>query len=219
MKKLAQSASRMLNRFGLSALSKHNAEIALNEEIMVDKETGEFLIKSREGYTISFDALSRRKSLLDDVEHFNNIMNMDGNVYIIDLDHLHLPCNIPYDHQILDNPIVLKERDLNRLLFHFDIDEIIPNVVAEVSTEEPLVEIAIHATRPGDNDEVYCVHFNIEKPLSEINNKVIRIEDIVLEVPLNIYKVSLVGVKIKKNPNNTCPNSKVFLHNIAVTID
>ena len=58
-----------------------------------------------------------------------------------------------------------------------------------------------------------------EKPLSELNNRIIRIEDIVLEVPLNVYKVSLVSLKLKKNPNNTCPNSKLFLHNVAATVE
>lgn len=219
MKNFAQRAGRMLNRFGISALSKHNANTAIEEEIMVDKTTGEFLIKSREGYVISFDAMARRKSMLENVDQINSMMNMGGDVYMIDLDHLHLPAPIEYGQQILQNSVVLKEKNLNRLLFNIDVDEVIPNTVAEVSVNEPIVELLIHATKPGDNGEIYCVTFTIEKPISEINNRIIRIEDIVLEVPLNVYKVSLVNVKLKKNPNNTCPNSKLFLHNIAVTIE
>ncbi len=219
MKNLAQKAGRMLNRFGISALSKYNANVAMNEEIMVDKTTGEFLIKGKEGYVISFDAMSRRKSMLENVDHVNSMMNMGGDVYLLDLDHLHLPAPVEYDTQILQNSVVLKEKNLNKLLFNVDVDEIIPNTIAEVSVHEPIVELAIHATKPGDNGEIYCVRFSIEKPLSEINNRIIRIEDIVLEVPLNVYKVSLASLKIKKNPNNTCPNSKIFLHNIAVTIE
>ena len=39
----------ILNRFAISALSKKYKDQALNEEIMVDKTTGEFLIKSPNG--------------------------------------------------------------------------------------------------------------------------------------------------------------------------
>ena len=219
MKRLAQKAGRMLNRFGISALSKHNANTALDEEIMVDKITGEFLIKSREGYVISFDAMARRKSMLENIDQINSMMNMGGDVYMIDLDHLHLPCPVEYNTNILQNSVVIKDTNLKRLLFNVDVDEVIPNVVAGISEHEPIIELVIHATKPGDNGEIYCVTFSIEKPLSQLNNRIIRIEDIVLEVPLNVYKVSLVSVKLKKNPNNTCPNSKMFLHNIAVTVE
>lgn len=219
MKSFAQRAGRMLNRFGISALSKHNANTAVEEEIMVDKTTGEFLIKSREGYIISFDAMARRKSMLENVDHINSMMNMGGDVYMIDLDHLHLPTAIEYEEEILQNKVVLKDTNLNRLLFNIDVDEVIPNTVAQISEHEPIIALKINATKPGENGEIYCVTFTIEKPLSEINNRIIRIEDIVLEVPLNIYKVSLASVKLKKNPNNTCPNSKLFLHNIAVTVE
>ena len=219
MKKLAQRAGRMLNRFGISALSKQNANTALEEEIMVDKTTGEFLLKSREGYVISFDAMARRKSMLENIDQINSMMNMGGDVYMIDLDHLHLPCPVEYNTNILQNSVVIKDKNLTKLLFNIDVDEIIPDVVAGVSEHEPVAELVIHATKPGDNGEIYCVTFTIEKPLSQINNRVIRIEDIVLEVPLNVYKVSLVSLKLKRNPNNTCPNSKLFLHNIAVTVE
>lgn len=219
MKSFAQRAGRMLNRFGISALSKHNANTAIEEEIMVDKTTGEFLIKSREGYVISFDAMARRKSMLENVDQINSMMNMGGDVYMLDLDHLHLPTPVDYNEQLLKNNVVLKDKNLTKLLFNIDVDEVIPNVVAEVSVHEPIAELVIHATKPGENGEIYCVTFAIEKPLSELNNRIIRIEDIVLEVPLNVYKVSLVSLKLKKNPNNTCPNSKLFLHNIAVTVE
>ncbi|WP_304576580.1 hypothetical protein [Romboutsia ilealis] len=219
MKSFAQKAGRMLNRFGISALSKYNANTAVDEEIMVDKITGEFLIKSREGYVISFDAMARRKSMLENVDHINSMMNMGGNVYLIDLDHLHLPTQIEYEEEILQNKVLLKDKNLNRLLFNIDVDEVVPNTVAEISEHEPIIALKINATKPGENGEIYCVTFTLEKPLSEINNRIIRIEDIVLEVPLNVYKVSLASVKLKKNPNNTCPNSKLFLHNIAVTVE
>lgn len=220
LKNVMKNAGIMLNRFGISALSKRNKEDALDGEIMVDKTTGEFLVKSEgEGYVISFDAMARMKSMLEDVDHMNRIMNMKGKVYLIDLDHLHLPTEVQYDTNLLANTITLKRGSLNRMLFHVDLDEIIPNPVAQRSTTEPYVNLDIHCTRTGFGQESYSIDFNICKPVSELNSRIIISDELNIEYSIKDYNVELVGLSILKNPNNTVPNSKIVLHGATVTID
>lgn len=220
LKNVAKNAGIMLNRFGISALSKRNKDIAVNGEMMLDKETGEVLVKSQtDGFVISFDALARTKSMLEDADHMNQMMNMKGKVYLLDLDHLHLPLTVEYDQNLLDNTILLKEGNLERMLFHIDLDEIVPNPVAGRSTTEPYVNLDIHCSRKGVSLEEYSIDFNICKPLSEINSRIILSEELELEYDIMDYKVELEGISIVKNPNNTVPNSRIVFHGAVVTID
>lgn len=220
LKNVARNAGIMLNRFGITALSKHNKELALNGEMMVDKETGEVLVKSQQdGFVISMDALNRSKSMLEDVDHMNQLMHMKGKVYSIDLDHLHLPLTVDYDTNLLANKVLLKEGNLERMLFHIDVDEIIPNPVAGRSSTEPYVNLDIHCSRKGVSLEEYSIDFNICKPLSEINSRIILSEELKLEYDIMDYKVELEGISIMKNPSNTVPNSRIIFHGAVVTID
>lgn len=220
LKNVAKNAGIMLNRFGISALSKRNKDLAVDGEMMLDKSTGEVLVKSvGEGYVISFDAMARTKSMLEDVDHMNRIMNMKGKVYQINLDHLHLPLVVNYDENLLANSITLKLGSLERMLFHVDVDEIIPNPVADRSTTEPYVCLELHCTRTGFGQEEYSIDFNLTMPVSELNSRIIVSDELNIEYSIQDYKVDLVGLKLIKNPDNTVPNSKVILHGAVVTID
>lgn len=48
-----------MQRFAVSALSKDRYLESVNEEIMVDKLTGEILIKDKNGYIVSADTTNR----------------------------------------------------------------------------------------------------------------------------------------------------------------
>ena len=51
----------LTNRFGISALSVKRYAEAINEEIMIDKRTGQISIKSNQGIIGSFDKDLRNK--------------------------------------------------------------------------------------------------------------------------------------------------------------
>lgn len=58
------------NRWGWSALSKNRYQDAYNEEVMIDKKTGEIVIKRADGVIVSYDHMARTQSAMDRLENF-----------------------------------------------------------------------------------------------------------------------------------------------------
>ena len=73
---------------------------------MVEKTTGEFLIKTPDGMVISYDAMARRRSTITDATECAVTQNMIGNMYELLLDKYMLPAIIPYDEKIFIFDIV-----------------------------------------------------------------------------------------------------------------
>lgn len=200
----------IINRFAISGLSKKYNEQALPEEIMVEKSTGEFLIKTTDGITISYDAISRRRSTITDATECATTQNMIGNMYELSLEEYNLPAIVPYDENILANSISLKQ-NLTKVLFYIDIDEIIKNNIAEVSENTPNVEISLRCGTSSVFEEIV-----IEKSLNIFNNTIINIADYV-QRPDSQYNVVLSGIKFKKNEANES-ETFIILHNMMVSI-
>lgn len=200
----------ILNRFAISALSKKYNEQALSEEIMVEKETGEFLIKSPDGMIISYDAIARRRSTITDATECAVTQNMLGNMYELSLDNYMLPAIIPYDVNILDNSINLKQ-NMVKMLLYIDIDEIIRKGVAEASENLPNVEIQLRCGAGNNYEDII-----IEKPINELNNFILEIKKLMVN-PLTLYNTILTSISFKKNVNNT-DDTFVILHNMMISI-
>lgn len=72
------------HRFAISALSKNNKEYAYEEEILVDKNTSEILIKTPNGDIVSFGYSNRLKSNLDALKNTANYLKIFGNIYSVE---------------------------------------------------------------------------------------------------------------------------------------
>ena len=200
----------ILNRFAVSALSKKYNGQALPEEIMVEKNTGEFLIKSPDGVVISYDAMARRRSTITDATECAVTQNMKGNMYELYLDNFMLPAIVPYDENLLNNAISLKQ-NLVKVLFYIDIDEVIRNDIAEVSETNPVIQVGLRCGTGSIYEDIV-----IEKPINEFNNTVIDINDFV-DRPTAPYNVILTSLVFKKNETNT-EDTFMILHNMMVSI-
>ncbi len=200
----------IINRFAISGLSKKYNAQALPEEIMVEKTTGEFLIKTPDGMVISYDAMARRRSTITDATESALTQNMIGNMYELSLDNYMLPAIVPYDINLLDNQINLKQ-NLKKLLLYIDIDEIIRKDLVEFSENMPIIHFWIQC-RYGNTTRATV----IEKPINEFNNSIIEIDKLFDNLPEN-YNVILTCVGIKKNELNT-EDTFVILHNMMVSI-
>jgi hypothetical protein len=200
----------IINRFAISGLSKkHNAQ-ALPEEIMVEKNTGEFLIKSPEGMTISYDAIARRRSTITDATECALTQNMIGNMYELSIDEYMLPAIIPYGENIIGNSINLKQ-NLRKLLVYVDIDEIIKKDIAEVSESIPTVHLILQCIFGNETREII-----VEKPINEFNNTVIDFTELVDNLP-DKYSVILSHIEFNKNELNV-EDTFLILHNMMITI-
>lgn len=200
----------IINRFAISALSKEFHDQSLNEEIMVDKTTGEFLLKSKKGTVISYDAIARRRSTITDATECATTQNMMGNMYELALEEYNLPAIVPYNDNILANSISLKQ-NLQKVLFYIDIDEIIEGELAQVSEVDPKVEITLRCGTGSVFEEII-----VEKSLNVFNNTIINVSDLV-ERPDSKYSVVLSSIKFKKTSNSDL-DTFIILHNMMVSL-
>lgn len=80
------------HRFGISLLSKKNKDKAYPEEVMIDKDTGEIVVKtSDEGDVVSFNAMARRQQAIERMKLKSNNLNVFGNIYEIESNYNELP--------------------------------------------------------------------------------------------------------------------------------
>lgn len=200
----------IINRFAISALSKEFHDQSLNEEIMVDKTTGEFLLKSKKGTVISYDAIARRRSTITDATECATTQNMMGNMYELALEEYNLPAIVPYNDNILANSISLKQ-NLQKVLFYIDIDEIIEGELAQVSEADPKVEITLRCGTGSVFEEI-----TVEKSLNVFNNTIINVSDLV-ERPDYKYSVVLSSIKFKKTSSSDL-DTFIILHNMMVSL-
>lgn len=112
-------------RFGISLLSKKKFPTAYNEEIMIDKLTGEILVKTPSGDTISYNYNSRIKSQITTIRSIANNYSIYGDIISIDLDNdVMAPFVLEYDKNYIETPIQLLYPKCKKLLFNADIDAI-----------------------------------------------------------------------------------------------
>lgn len=200
----------ILNRFAISALSKKYRNQAINEELIVDKTTGEYLVKSPLGTVMSIDAINRRRSTIIDATSYALMQNMYGNMYEIKVDGLAFPEAIKYEKNILSEPVELKT-NLKKLLFFIDLDEVITDTeMGEPTENEPTVFIRLVCECGSESKDIV-----IEKRLKDINNNIIDIKSIANFN--NDYNVKIESLSFKKNTSNTY-NTVLILQNIIVSL-
>lgn len=108
------------NRWGISTLSKENRSIAYAEEVMMNKKTGELLIKTPENDIISYNYNSRLKTHLDVVTLMAYNLGIYGKIYSVDLTDLDLPNVLDFNKEISTS--MTFDEDYTRCMISFDID-------------------------------------------------------------------------------------------------
>ena len=113
-----------IQRFAVSGLSKERYDEAVAEEILVDKNTGEFLLNTLGEVLISNDSLGRFKASFDNAVWMAKQVGLCGNIYQVEIDDIDMPSEIPYDTNILNEDIVIDGAN-KKLMFNFDLNEYI----------------------------------------------------------------------------------------------
>lgn len=114
-------------RFGVSLLSKNRFSEAYNEELMVDKLTGEVVIKTPSGDAISYNYNSRLKSHIVETRAIANNMSIYGDIISIEMDNIHAPCIIEFDKNYIEDGLIIPYHNCKKILFNADIDAITVN--------------------------------------------------------------------------------------------
>ena len=109
-------------RFGISLLSKDRFHDAYNEEVMIDKLTGEVLVKTPTGDTISYNYNSRLKSHIIETKAIANNVSIYGDIISIEMDDKYAPFMMEFDNNYIINETIFPYPKCKKILFNIDID-------------------------------------------------------------------------------------------------
>lgn len=192
-----------IQRFAVSGLSKERYDEAVAEEILVDKKTGEFLLNTLDEVLISNDSLSRFKASFDNAVWMAKQVGLCGNIYQVEIDDIDMPSEIPYNTNILNEPIVVASTN-KKILFNFDLNEyIVQDAKAITLNNECTVTVDI---QQGGKTKT------VELSLGDMNSSIIDLTNFssgeihVNSITFNEH-VDYIGI------------SKLILHNVFLTIN
>lgn len=187
------------NRFGISLLSKKNRATAYKEELMVDKDTGEVLIKTPSGDTISYNYNSRLKSQISTIKSIANNVSVYGDIISIELDNLDAPSVMEYDLNYITTALDIPYAECKKILFNIDIDAItVHNTTGSISHDRNNMlvemELSLYYSDGTASDPVI-----ISNSIYELNSKVFTLNDnslILLNSKKKVAGIRLSSFKI-----------------------
>lgn len=198
-----------IQRFAVSGLSKQRYAEAVKEEMLMEKYTGEFLIKNKDGVIVSADSMNRSAAAFANAVSTAEQTGICGDIYLLEVDNVVIPNIVQYDTNLLAEPLLLNE-GIGRILFNFDVSEYryVDDLTNQLEKESS-VEVVI---KSGDDKSLVKV-----LKISEMNKWVFDSSKHfgVLAAPLRIESIKIkcvpefVGVK----------EVKTLLHNVFLTIN
>lgn len=203
------------NRFGFSMLSKSRYNEAYLEEVMVDKATGEFLIKSPDGRVVSYDYNTKLHNIHSDIKNTMHNHNLYGHLYEC---HLTDPTSIyplSIDSSfVMDINAITLVKPTARCMLHIDIAGMVANengfVYPNGSNDIYVYDTEIQFDTINKNGEYgsYTTRITEEISLYELNNKVVSPVD----TDMKITSVRIVGLKF----NASLKYSALILNYIGI---
>lgn len=202
-----EALRELIQRFAISALSVERKHEAVNEEIMLNKYTGDFHIKTKDGIVLSVDNINREKATIDEAVRIAELMGMTGKCYKIDFENKQLPTHIDYSTNIMQNDTIELPANTKDVLLYLDVDEfsIIDNEY-ELLHGETSVTISFEIY---DGKNLIPVIFN--KKIKDVNFSVFSFKEY-----NNIQRIKLNSVKISKLKNE---QRAMILHNMFISIN
>ena len=113
-------------RFGISALSKSRIADAYNEEIMVDKNTGELLIKTPEGDTVSYNHTARINNAVEQLKKHSEDNSLYGELYQLTLDDVVFPATVEAGVNLLSSTQTITE-SMSSFMINLDVTSLTVN--------------------------------------------------------------------------------------------
>jgi len=164
------------HRWGVSLLSKENFADAFNEEVMIDKNTGEVLVKTPSGDTISYNYNSRLSSHVNATRIDANNYDIYGDIINISLDSTTgvSPFVMESGVNYIKTPIELAY-NCKRLMIHSDIDGITENVNGFSSQKNNMILKIGIALKYSDG--TLSDTATISNSVDIMNNKIYHLQD------------------------------------------
>lgn len=202
-----EALSELIQRFAISALSIERKHEAVNEEIMLNKYTGDFHIKTKDGFVLSVDNINREKASTNEATRIAELVGMTGKCYKVEFEYMQLPTHIDYSTNIIQNDIIELPANTKEVLLYLDLDEYsITDNEYKLLHGETNIDISFEIF---DGDNIIPITFN--KKIEDVNFYSFSFKDYI-----NVRYIKLNEILISKNDNE---KRAMILHNIFITIN
>lgn len=151
----------IIYRYGVSLISRSNHIDALPEELLLDKETGQILLKRSNGKIMSYDAMSRYKESVNRICNTAFLQCVYGKVYNVLLDNTDLPLAFANNEDLLRGDETIVIPTVKNLMIQLDVDAYDDESKFGDSNETDT--IVVHLTMNGQTYDVR---------LSELDEKI-----------------------------------------------
>ena len=203
------------NRFGISLLSKEKFNTAYDEEVMIDKNTGEILVKSSSGEVISYNYNSRLNSHISETKLIANNLGVYGDIVSIEFDDTYAPFTMEFDKNYVPTPITIMYIKCKKLLFNLDLDPItMENNIISHNRNNIIIELSFSLYY---TDATTSEPLTISCPINELNSNLFILNDnssIVVESGKRIAGIQLNSFIVKNiiadNSGNIVPHSSII---------
>lgn len=112
----------IIYRYGVSFLSREKHIEAKNEELMVDKETSQILLKRVDGKIMSYDSMTRFTQSMDRITAIGTKNFIFGKVYNILPENRNLPSAFDVNEEILSGGETIELGTVRKLILQLDVD-------------------------------------------------------------------------------------------------
>ena len=191
----------IIYRYGVSLLSRTNHIKAENEELMVDKETGQILLKRVDGKIMSYDSMTRFSQSMDRIASIAARHLIFGKIFNVLPENRDLPSALNNDEEILLGGEMIEFGPVNTLLLQLDVD--VYDNESKFGDSKSFEDIIVHLSMNYGG-------VDIEKDIKliELNSSPIEFQD----------KQDLIIKSIKINDQETVSTSHFVINNILALI-
>lgn len=201
------------NRFAISLLSRSNKAQSVAGEVMMDKATGQLLVKTLSGDIISYDSTARNRSHISDVTNMAMMNGIRNQIAQVDFENIELPGVLSENTNILLSQLLVKSGSPKRLLLSLDLDTI--ETATGAIGLEPTVFVDLRYTQGAT-----VVNKSISAPLSQINSMAINSASFFPPATdLYLYNVYITSIYIRKNSGYTTQSLRHILHSVLLAVE
>ena len=206
-----------IDRFAISLLSKSRKSDAMTQEVMINKETGEILVKSDTDFVISYDKNARLNSHIDKMTNFCYVSNVLGNMYELNFDNYDLPSVVPENVNLLSAETALYPSKISKLIISLDLDNIKIDSGESAIDIDPLIDIGLLLANNITQSTEYIE--NISLNLDQSNTFILEPNYPVADPGDTVdYTVQLQSITILRNnlPGDTL---EFILHSVLFVLE
>lgn len=201
-----------ITRFAISGLSRQMKGDALKEEIVVDKVTGSFYIRTPEGDLISYDDQSRKNLHIAALDARSLAYGIRSSIQDVILDTV-LPAKVTSAAELLPTPLVVSGASFKQLMVSVDADKLVAADLQEAYNNGSLNVKLVFSLETTTGGNKWQVTFN--DTIETLAKTVFQLEGLVPTASKGLTRqLRLESLQLSATGS---PVPRIVLHSVLLT--